>query len=215
MTGPSPALPQAQNGCPTPGRPSAGVWPHPVLRQVHVTWGRATLWVPPKPAGTPTRAGTQTPLLSRCPRPWPHPVATTATSSSTEAGKLHLRARMVGQGAESFPSKARVLRGLDGICFSGTWGGRWWLGPLPPRHLLGQPGGTPSSEGLEAWRQADGSHQLNSSLQCAPANLCHPRDASDQIWAFLHTVIGSQEVLTGLGRRLQEAPGGEGGCAAT
>ena len=35
-----------------------------------------------------------------------------------------------------------------------------------------------------------------------PANLCHPRDASDQIWGFLHTVIGSQEVLTGLGRRL-------------
>lgn len=65
-------------------------------------------------------------------------------------------------------------------------------------------GRTPSSEGPEAAGKGRWQPKLNpsSAAQWPPQPV-----PSDQIWGFLHGVIGSQEALTGLGRRLPRVSG--------
>lgn len=207
-----PPPPQGTEWALPAGRPSADGRPQPVLGQVRVTWGAGgALRGPLQPAGAPTRAGPQTPPSPKCPRPWPRLWPQLQLSSSGSRQAPPKGTRMVGQGEEkASPSRPGGYRGLDGICFSGTRGGWWWLrdpcSPAPPRPARV---GTPSLAGAET-----GEGQMAAAvgpLLCSapPVNLCHPRDASDQIWGFLHTVIGSQEVLTGLGRRLPRDTGGK------
>lgn len=65
---------------------------------------------------------------------------------------------MVGQGEQKASSKARVLQGAGWHLFFGhlgrDGGGLGPLLPAPPRPARR----TPQLRGLEAWRQADGSH---------------------------------------------------------
>ena len=91
----------------------------------------------------------------RCPSPRPHlwPQLQLPSSGSRQAPPKGTR--MVGQGEQkASPPRPGCYRGLDGICFSGTSGGRWWLGAPAPRHLPGLPeAGHPA---LKDWRPGEG-----------------------------------------------------------
>lgn len=105
------------------------------------------------------RAGTQTPPLSKVPQPLATLVATIATfllakqASSTQGNEE-------GEHEEkASPPRPGGYRGLDSICFSGTWGGRWWLMSPAPRHLPGLPeAGHPARKDQRPGEGADGSH---------------------------------------------------------
>lgn len=107
--------------------------------------------------------------LCKVPQPPATLVATTATfllrkqASSTQGNEDG------GSGEKASPPGPRGYKGLDGICFSGTQEGWWWLrdpcSAAPPRPARV---GTPSLAGPGG---ADGSRSWTSSLQCPPQSI--------------------------------------------
>lgn len=203
-----PPPPQGTEWAPPAGRPSAGGRPQPVLGQVRVSWNAGgALRGPVQPVGAPTRAGPQTPPSAKCPSPQPRLWPQLQLSSSGSRQAPPRGTRMVGQGRRLPLQGQGATRGWTASAFQAPRKDGGGSGTPALRHLPGLP-----ESGRPAWQDREG--QMAAAvgpLLCSapPVNLCHPRDASDQIWGFLHAVIGSQEVLTGLGRRLPSDTGGK------
>ena len=209
-TGPSPGrpLPRAQNGHPQQVVPQQVGGPSLSLArcvsagtQAGLCGALCSLWEHPQGQG-PKRL----PLQS-APAP-SHACGHNCNFPPQEAGRLHPGGRGWWVRGEGFPSRAKGLQGA-GRHLLFRHPGRMVVAPGP---LLCGTSQACQSRDAQLGRTGRGRWQPQLDLFSAvppPVNLCHPRDASDQIWGFLHAVIGSQEVLTGLGRRLPRDTGGK------